>query len=233
MAYKVFTNGSVLQASEVNDNLMKQAVATFSNAAARSAAITSPVAGQVTYLEDVARYDHWNGSSWVSPFGLTLLNKTDFTAQSTVTVSNVFTSTYDRYRAQFSITQNTANGFPAVTLTTGGTSAANNWGYNAWMVFGNGSNGANSSSGVTFANCVLGDTSTNAFGSYWFDVVNPALASRSFIHGQSMVSASPRGSNDSWSYNGVLHNNTTYDGLRITSGAGTFTGTLRIYGYRN
>ena len=52
VAYKVFTNGSTLQASELNDNLMKQSVAVFSNAAARTAAITSPVEGQMTYLED-------------------------------------------------------------------------------------------------------------------------------------------------------------------------------------
>jgi hypothetical protein len=64
VAYKVFTNGSVLQASEVNDNLMKQAVATFSNAAARTAAITSPVEGQMTYLEDTNQVSIYSGSSW-------------------------------------------------------------------------------------------------------------------------------------------------------------------------
>jgi hypothetical protein len=65
VAYKVFTNGSVLNASEINDNLMNQSVAVFSNAAARSAAITSPVEGQVTYLEDSNSYQYWNGS-WFS-----------------------------------------------------------------------------------------------------------------------------------------------------------------------
>jgi hypothetical protein len=65
VAYKVFTNGSTLQASELNENLMQQAVATFSNAAARTAAITSPVEGQMTYLLDVDRYDSWSGSAWI------------------------------------------------------------------------------------------------------------------------------------------------------------------------
>jgi hypothetical protein len=45
---------------------MQQAVATFSNDAARTAAITSPVEGQMTYLLDVDRYDSWSGSAWVS-----------------------------------------------------------------------------------------------------------------------------------------------------------------------
>ena len=65
MAYKVFTNGSVLNASEINENLMRQSVAVFSNAAARTAAITSPVEGQLTYLEDVDRYESYVSSSWV------------------------------------------------------------------------------------------------------------------------------------------------------------------------
>ena len=68
MAYKVFTNGSVLNASEINENLMQQSIAVFSNAAARTAAITSPVEGQVTYLEDIETYENYNGTAWVSLF---------------------------------------------------------------------------------------------------------------------------------------------------------------------
>ena len=66
MAYKVFTNGSVLNASEVNDNLMNQAVITFTNSTARASAITSPVEGMVTYLADTDNYQFWNGSAWTN-----------------------------------------------------------------------------------------------------------------------------------------------------------------------
>jgi hypothetical protein len=66
VAYKVFTNGSVLNASEVNDNLMNQAVITFSNSAARASAITSPVEGMLTYLEDTQTYESWDGAAWVA-----------------------------------------------------------------------------------------------------------------------------------------------------------------------
>jgi hypothetical protein len=65
VAYKVFTNGSVLNASEVNENLMNQAVITFSNSTARSSAITTPVEGMITYLEDSNSYQSWDGSAWV------------------------------------------------------------------------------------------------------------------------------------------------------------------------
>jgi hypothetical protein len=98
MAYKVFTNGSVLNASEINENLMRQSIAVFSNASARTAAITSPVEGQLTYLEDTNLYSMWNGSSWVSPFGMTLLVNQSFSAATTVNLSNIFTSDFSRYR---------------------------------------------------------------------------------------------------------------------------------------
>jgi hypothetical protein len=65
VAYKVFTNGSVLNASEINENLMRQSVMVFSNAAARTAAITSPVEGMLTWLEDVNRYESYSGTAWV------------------------------------------------------------------------------------------------------------------------------------------------------------------------
>jgi hypothetical protein len=65
VAYKVFTNGSVLNASEVNENLMNQAVITFSNSTVRASAITSPVEGMITYLEDTQNYESWNGSAWI------------------------------------------------------------------------------------------------------------------------------------------------------------------------
>jgi hypothetical protein len=66
VAYKVFTNGSVLNASEINDNLMNQSVMVFSNSTARSAALTSPVAGMVTFLEDTSAYESYDGAAWVA-----------------------------------------------------------------------------------------------------------------------------------------------------------------------
>lgn len=65
MAYKVFTNGSVLPASDVNDYLMRQSVMVFASAAARASAITAPNEGMLTWLEDVNKYQYYSGSAWV------------------------------------------------------------------------------------------------------------------------------------------------------------------------
>lgn len=65
MAYKVFTNGSVLPASDVNDYLMRQSVMVFASAAARTSAITGPTEGMLSYLEDTNRFQYYSGTAWV------------------------------------------------------------------------------------------------------------------------------------------------------------------------
>lgn len=65
MAYKVFTNGSVLNASDINDNLMNQSVMVFSSVGARSAALVSPVEGMVTYIQTEKEFFTYDGTSWI------------------------------------------------------------------------------------------------------------------------------------------------------------------------
>lgn len=62
MAYKVFTNGSPLPASDLNTYLMNQSVMVFANSTARSAAIPTPTEGMVTYLEDTNKVEVYTGS---------------------------------------------------------------------------------------------------------------------------------------------------------------------------
>lgn len=64
MAYKVFANGFPLQASELNENLMQQSIAVFTDASGRDAAITSPVNGQFAYLTGTSSLVKYNGTSW-------------------------------------------------------------------------------------------------------------------------------------------------------------------------
>ena len=64
MAYKVFQNGYPLNASELNNYLMNQAVISFATATARDAALTTPVEGQLVWLEDSNKYVYYSGSAW-------------------------------------------------------------------------------------------------------------------------------------------------------------------------
>jgi hypothetical protein len=65
MAYKVFSNGSVLPASDLNDFLMRQSVMVFTSSTARASAITGPTEGMLTYLEDTKRFQYYSGTAWV------------------------------------------------------------------------------------------------------------------------------------------------------------------------
>ena len=64
LAYKVFANGNPLLASELNENLMQQSIAVFTDTTARDAAITSPVNGQFAYLTGAGSLVKYNGSAW-------------------------------------------------------------------------------------------------------------------------------------------------------------------------
>jgi hypothetical protein len=50
--FKLFADGDVLLASEVNTYMMEQQIMVFADAAARDAAITSPSQGMFAFLKD-------------------------------------------------------------------------------------------------------------------------------------------------------------------------------------
>jgi len=65
MAYKVFSNGNALNASELNTYLMNQSVMVFASATARDAALTTPSEGMLVWLEDINKYVYYSGTAWV------------------------------------------------------------------------------------------------------------------------------------------------------------------------
>jgi hypothetical protein len=88
VAYKVFTNGSVLPASDVNTYLMDQSVMVFSSSATRAAALTAPVEGMLTWLQDTNKYENYNGSAWVALGGSAILQVVSTAKTNTFTTSS-------------------------------------------------------------------------------------------------------------------------------------------------
>ena len=62
--FKVFQNGNVLLASEVNTLMAEQMIMVFASAAARDAAITSPSEGMFAFLKDDDKLTFFDGSDW-------------------------------------------------------------------------------------------------------------------------------------------------------------------------
>lgn len=103
MPIKTFQNGYPLPASDLNTYLMNQSVMTFASSTARAAAITAPSEGMLTWLEDLNKYQYYNGSAWTDLLAdltsyvtltgtQTLTNKT-LTAPVIGTISNTGTLT--------------------------------------------------------------------------------------------------------------------------------------------
>jgi hypothetical protein len=65
LGFKTFATGDVLTAADTNGYLM-QGVWTFANAAARTAAVTSPQEGNVSFLKDTNSLEIYDGASWVA-----------------------------------------------------------------------------------------------------------------------------------------------------------------------
>jgi hypothetical protein len=61
-----FSTGDVLSAAAANGYLASQTVMVFADAAARTAAITTPYEGMMSYLKDTNATEYYSGSAWVA-----------------------------------------------------------------------------------------------------------------------------------------------------------------------
>jgi hypothetical protein len=68
LGFKDFVTGEVLTAADVDGYLM-QGVWVFADAAARTAAVTSPQEGNMSFLKDTNSTEYYSGSAWVGVGG--------------------------------------------------------------------------------------------------------------------------------------------------------------------
>jgi hypothetical protein len=68
LGLKTFVTGDVLTAADTNGYLM-QGTWVFADAAARTAAVTSPQEGNMSYLKDTNSVEYYSGSAWVAVGG--------------------------------------------------------------------------------------------------------------------------------------------------------------------
>jgi hypothetical protein len=150
MSYKTFVNGFPLNASELNEYLMSQVVAVFVDSTARTAAIETPLEGQLTYLTGTNVFQYYNGSAWVDLLGGgTVSNKTaNYTTLATdagntinstgsaitVTVSNTLTAGQRIDFVQTGAGQITFAAGAGVTLNSKGAKLKTNSQYSAATV---------------------------------------------------------------------------------------------------
>jgi hypothetical protein len=121
LGFKTFTTGEVLTAADTNGYLM-QGVLVFANAAARTAAVTSPQEGQTSYLKDTDAIEVYSGSAWVTKSGssgMTLLSTTTLSGAST-TISSI-NQTYTELLVYFyGVSNATADGKFRIDINSDG-----------------------------------------------------------------------------------------------------------------
>ena len=62
--FKLFENGQVLLASEVNTYMMEQQIMVFAGTATRGSAIASPTEGMFAFLKDDDKLTFHDGTDW-------------------------------------------------------------------------------------------------------------------------------------------------------------------------
>jgi len=183
---------------------------------------------------DTTLYTINNGSNKV---GLHLLNATTLTNVSSVTVDNVFTSTYLNYRVLFEFNGSTnANRTITFAFRAGGStiSAANYQTCTDGAYTGGGTSKTAyfySDNAKTYFNIIDNSYYSANKCSFNVDVITPQTASFSNVSGTFLGAAAAN--HIQGNFSGTYTANTAMDGFILNSTSGNMTGTLKIYGYRN
>jgi hypothetical protein len=229
-----FTSGQVLTAAQ--QNLINTGVPVAAGTAERDALFGGAdektlAEGQLVYVESLNVVQYYDGAAWATvgpstPGGLVFIkSQTIGSAQTTVTVTDAFSSTYDNYR----ITITGGNGSTSMSLLMqlGATNTAYYW----------------TATNTTLATgAVAADTGNNT--SSWrvgyatsdtmqvsIDVCQPFLTEISTFAGQNAASAFTTSLGIT---SGVLNNTTSYTAFTVLPSTGNFTGgVIRVYGYAN
>jgi hypothetical protein len=186
-----------------------------------------PFDGQVIFETDTENLKAYNGSAWVTQNALQLIKtQTIGSAVSSVTVSDVFSSTYDNYLVVVS------GGVGSTTNQMGLTLGATATGYYRFGTYGTYSSatvqGINTSNGANWGD-IVGMSANSLSGT--IELIAPNLAKRtSFSSSMQQVATGGYSLNSA----GFLDDATQYTAFTLTCGSGTVTGgEIRVYGYAN
>jgi hypothetical protein len=236
---KTFTAGEVLTASDVNTYLMEQSVMVFGGTAARASAIPTPSTGMTSYIgvtgtASIPQIETYTGSAWQTPYGLTLVGQTSFSAVGNIVFNNVFTSAYENYKLMIEISNASAGNLVAVRMRSGGTdnSSTNYNGQISQRTTNNASWTLYAGASSTYMECF--NTNAGVGGSGYVDIFGPATSAYTTFLGYGMQRSSSVSTGLLAAYNtSTMSVTTAYDGFNIFPLSGTLTGTIRVYGYRN
>ena len=169
--------------------------------------------------------------TWTTPTSsgaLTYVGGATFSAATTQSFNNVFTSTYQNYLIMFNI-EKTSNGRLYTRLRASGTDNTTS-NYNSMTSF---LDYASASAGTT-KNASVSEWSSPDMGSVSFPMTiqNPQSTIKTFISVPNFSFDYTPGAY-AGTYSGFFNATTSFDGFTAYITAGTMTGTIRVYGIAN
>ena len=152
-----------------------------------------------------------------------------FTSASAISLNGCFSSDYNRYVINVDCDSASANIDVLFRLRVSGSDAATNYSYAGAGYRASGSGFNPVSTSATYVDIGRGGASYVCHST--FQVIDPFIATPTVLLGQF-------GSKDSAStfinnFGGYHSDSTSYTGFTVYPNTGTFTGTIRVYGYRN
>jgi hypothetical protein len=219
-----FTAGEVLAAADLNDTFNSKIPYAYGTATP-----STTVDGFVWFDENSTppAPKFWDGAAFqlVSPpSGLVHIATESFSAVSSVSLNGVFTSTYENYAILGNITPSGSVRVD-MKLRVSGSDASTN--YQNQLVQANATLSGTRTTAQTEARLGSADGTLTSFD---IKVFGPQIAAVTQISSEAIRS------NSDVTLDYYLNRHTTasaYDGFTIFPSSGTFTGTVRIYGYQN
>jgi hypothetical protein len=219
----------------------------FANSTDRGTALPTPTDGQYSYLQDTNSTEYWNGAAWVpageTP-GLRIVAPTSiansggsasasggqvtFTGVSSVSLNGVFSATYQNYKIVFdSVGSGAAQNLQFRMRSGGADDTSANYVYQLLE----GSAGVVTSfrvpSAATFFVTAVSVNTTSYGEINLFNPFNATPTQLTSLNGYAITTPAI----SVW---GGGHNvSTSFDGFTVFPASGTFSGTIRCYGYQN
>jgi len=162
--------------------------------------------------------------------GLVLVNSTAFSAQSTISIDNCFSATYDNYRIVVSYSNTNTDAIPSIRLRSGGTNnSSSTYDFTRSRSYSNllySSSGFGGTSGTSWLSASSGYRNMAVL-----DIANPFLSLSTLINFDATVSIDSTAT-VKW-FGGIAHRTaSSFDGISFILDVGTITGTIEVYGYK-
>ena len=233
-AVPVFTAGQVLtaqQQTEINTGIPVFATTVTRDAAFGGASEKTLAEGQFAYIEATNTTQYYDGAAWQSvgttPGLVCVKAETAFSAATSVTADNVFTSSYTTYQIRLRFLTSTSNAV-LMKFRIGGVSTSTNYNFQDFYA----SNTTLSTSRSTAQTSgKIGTDSQGIIGQAVIDIFGPQLAAETSYTSIISVGQGAYTSTTGQQFFGNQSASTQFDGIEILVATGTMTGSYTIYGY--